>query len=132
VEEIALDQPSYGYPRRRTYAKSYSGGGMGSGSYANKIQDKEETFSFGRDSGVGNSASRSADRNQSTSHSYRPVVGAGTKATFAPGDKVTHAKWGMGTVVGVKASRDGQEVQVAFAGQGIRSLLTKYAVLKKV
>jgi DNA helicase-2/ATP-dependent DNA helicase PcrA len=35
-------------------------------------------------------------------------------------------------VVGVKNSRDGQEVQVAFAGQGIRSLLTKYAVLKKV
>ena len=132
VEEVNLDQPGYGFHGHRSFAKSYSSGGMGSGSYANKIQDKEETFSFGRDGGVGSGARRSADRNLSTSHSYKPTVGAGTKTTFAPGDKVTHAKWGLGTVVGVKASRDGQEVQVAFAGQGIRSLLTKYAVLKKV
>ena len=106
---------------------------MGSGSYANKIQDKAETFSFGRDDGLSSSRKSSGQTGSlSASHSYKPAVGAGTKTTFAPGDKVTHAKWGMGTVVSVKESRDGQEVQVAFAGQGIRSLLTKYAVLKKV
>ena len=124
---------SYGGRSRRSYARSYSGGGMGSGSYANKIQDKAETFSFGRDDGLSSSRKNSGQTGSlSASHSYKPAVGAGTKATFAPGDKVTHAKWGMGTVVSVKESRDGQEVQVAFAGQGIRSLLTKYAVLKKV
>lgn len=51
---------------------------------------------------------------------------------FAAGDKVVHAKWGQGTVVSAKDSADGQEVKVAFAGEGVRSLLTKYAVLKKI
>jgi DNA helicase-2/ATP-dependent DNA helicase PcrA len=45
---------------------------------------------------------------------------------------VSHAKWGVGTVVSVTSSQDGQEVKIAFAGAGIRSLLTKYAVLKKL
>lgn len=51
---------------------------------------------------------------------------------FKAGDKVAHSKWGNGTVVSVKATADGQEVMVAFAGAGVRSLLTKYAVLKKI
>ena len=48
------------------------------------------------------------------------------------GDRVLHKKFGEGTVVSVKQTADGQEVKVAFAGGGIRSLLTKYAVLKKL
>lgn len=53
-------------------------------------------------------------------------------SSFTAGDKVSHSKWGTGTVVSVKNTEDGQEVKVAFAGAGIRSLLTKYAVLKKL
>lgn len=52
--------------------------------------------------------------------------------SFRAGDKVRHKKWGVGTVVAVKDSEDGQEVNVAFAGGGIRSLLTKYAALEKL
>ncbi len=52
--------------------------------------------------------------------------------SFRVGDKVMHKKWGAGTVVSVKPSEDGQEVNVAFAGAGIRSLLTKYAKLEKL
>ncbi len=55
---------------------------------------------------------------------------AGT--SFRVGDKVMHKKWGAGTVVSVKPSEDGQEVNVAFASAGIRSLLTKYAKLEKL
>ena len=52
---------------------------------------------------------------------------------FQTGDRVTHAKWGEGLVVSVKNTPDGQEVKVAFGnGGGIRSLLTKFAVLKKL
>ena len=51
---------------------------------------------------------------------------------FNTGDRVSHSKWGEGMVVSVKDSPDGQEVKVAFAGAGVRSLLTKYAVLKKL
>lgn len=52
--------------------------------------------------------------------------------SFKAGDKVEHKKFGIGTVVAVKNSTDGQELNIAFAGAGIRSLLTKYAVLKKL
>lgn len=53
--------------------------------------------------------------------------------SFKAGDRVQHKKFGIGTVVAVKASADGQEVTVAFAGgAGIRSLLTKFAVLEKL
>ena len=60
------------------------------------------------------------------------TAGAAVGGSFKAGDKVSHAKWGVGTVVSVTSSQDGQEVKIAFAGAGIRSLLTKYAVLKKL
>ncbi|MGL5207160.1 MAG: DNA helicase PcrA [Acidaminococcaceae bacterium] len=60
------------------------------------------------------------------------VANAKGIAKFIVGDKVAHAKWGLGTIVSAKDNVDGQEVKVAFAGEGVRSLLTKYAVLKKV
>lgn len=63
--------------------------------------------------------------------SFMPKESSAT-ATFKAGDKVNHKKWGVGTIVSVKDSEDGQEVKVAFAGGGIRSLLTKYAVLQKL
>ena len=63
---------------------------------------------------------------------FVPEKPAGVAADFAIGDRVSHKKWGEGTIVSVKNSPDGQEVKVAFAGAGIRSLLTKYAMLKKL
>lgn len=69
-------------------------------------------------------------------HSFmpqKPVAAAGGTGTrFNTGDRVSHNRWGEGMVVSVKDSPDGQEVKVAFAGAGVRSLLTKYAVLKKL
>lgn len=69
-------------------------------------------------------------------HSFIPqkpaVAAGGTGTRFNTGDRVSHSKWGEGMVVSVKDSPDGQEVKVAFAGAGVRSLLTKYAVLKKL
>ena len=64
--------------------------------------------------------------------SFMPKEACANSATFTAGEKVSHAKWGEGTVVSVNNTADGQEVKVAFAGAGIRSLLTKYAVLKKL
>lgn len=69
-------------------------------------------------------------------HSFMPqkpaAAAGGTGTRFNTGDRVSHSKWGEGMVVSVKDSQDGQEVKVAFAGAGVRSLLTKYAVLKKL
>jgi DNA helicase-2/ATP-dependent DNA helicase PcrA len=47
------------------------------------------------------------------------------------GDKVEHGKWGVGTVVATKGEVGDQELKVAFPGQGIKLLLTKYAPLKR-
>ena len=63
---------------------------------------------------------------------FVPEKPADAAADFAIGDRVSHKKWGEGTIVSVKNSPDGQEVKVAFAGAGVRSLLTKYAMLKKL
>lgn len=67
-------------------------------------------------------------------HSFMPqkpaAAAGGTGTRFNTGDRVSHNRWGEGMVVSVKDSPDGQEVKVAFAGAGVRSLLTKYAVLK--
>ena len=69
-------------------------------------------------------------------HSFMPqkpaAAAGGTGTRFNTGDRVSHSKWGEGMVVSIKDSPDGQEVKVAFAGAGVRSLLTKYAVLKKL
>jgi DNA helicase-2/ATP-dependent DNA helicase PcrA len=53
-------------------------------------------------------------------------------AVFAAGDKVSHPRFGLGTVVS-SIERDGfQEVAAAFPGQGIKRLNTKYAPLTKL
>lgn len=82
------------------------------------------------------SEKRSTWCNNFNTRGYVPAnkypAGAGTKGTFSVGERVNHSKWGDGMVVAVKDCDDGQEVKVAFAGAGVRSLLTKYAVLKKL
>lgn len=55
-----------------------------------------------------------------------------TKTQFAVFDKVAHSKFGEGVVVAVKDVPGGQEVKVAFPNAGVRSLMTQYAVLKKL
>ncbi|PKM83437.1 MAG: DNA helicase PcrA [Firmicutes bacterium HGW-Firmicutes-14] len=50
---------------------------------------------------------------------------------FRLGDKVTHAKWGPGVVVGVKGEREDAEISVAFPGRGIKTLIARYAPLTK-
>lgn len=55
-----------------------------------------------------------------------------TSTSFAVGDRVAHSKFGEGIVVAVKDVANGQEVKIAFQSAGVRSLMTQYAVLKKL
>lgn len=48
------------------------------------------------------------------------------------GDRVQHKKWGVGTIVGASDEDEGQMVKVAFASQGIKSILTKLRILEKI
>ncbi len=56
----------------------------------------------------------------------------GETTDFILGDKVVHSKWGQGVIVSVKGSGPDAEISVAFPGEGIKSLIAKYAPLKKV
>ncbi|HUC92721.1 MAG TPA: DNA helicase PcrA [Paenibacillus sp.] len=57
-------------------------------------------------------------------------VGGGQ--SFAAGDKVSHAKWGEGTVVSVKGTGNDMELQIAFpAPVGVKRLLAAFAPIAK-
>jgi DNA helicase-2/ATP-dependent DNA helicase PcrA len=49
---------------------------------------------------------------------------------YRDGDKVRHERFGEGTVVSSKLTRDDEEVTVAFPDQGIKRLLASLANLE--
>ncbi|MBU7008672.1 DNA helicase PcrA [Phosphitispora fastidiosa] len=59
-------------------------------------------------------------------------MGSVVPGSYRLGDKVEHAKWGQGVVVSVKGENDDAEISVAFPGLGIKTLIAKYAPLRKV
>ena len=75
---------------------------------------------------------------QTPSTLLRPVTSAklttstSQGAQWKVGDKASHGKWGIGTVVEVKGNGDNQEVKIAFPDQGIKSLSVKFAPIQKV
>ena len=60
------------------------------------------------------------------------VVMPDMSVKWSPGDKVQHAKWGIGTVVSISGSGEETQLQIAFPNEGIKKLMQKYAPLKKV
>ncbi len=109
-----------------------------------------DSGSFGGGYGYGNSTGGRYPSPADTSR--RPIVGgaAGFRASsqtpaggqagasaagsveWKTGDKVSHNKWGIGTVVAVRGSGDDQELQIAFpAPTGIKKLLAKFAPITK-
>jgi len=60
-------------------------------------------------------------------------AGSGDGMSVAAGDKVQHAKWGVGTVVAVKGSGNDTELTIAFpAPIGVKRLLAAFAPVSKV
>lgn len=47
------------------------------------------------------------------------------------GNKASHKKWGVGTVVSVRGEGDDLELDIAFPGEGIKRLLAKFAPIEK-
>ena len=60
------------------------------------------------------------------------VIRPDMSVTWRPGDKARHGKWGVGTIVSVKGEGEEVQLQIAFPGQGVRSLMQKYAPIEKV
>lgn len=61
------------------------------------------------------------------------AAGAAASGDYKASDKVSHGKWGIGTVVSVKGSGNDTELQIAFpAPVGVKRLLAGFAPITKV
>lgn len=56
----------------------------------------------------------------------------GDASDWKAGDKVSHKKWGTGTVVRVSGKAKDMELDVAFAQQGVKRLLAAFAPIEKI
>ena len=62
----------------------------------------------------------------------KPIEEISEPALYILGEKVVHPKWGQGVVVSVTGQGGDAQVGIAFPGLGIKTLIAKYAPLKKV
>jgi DNA helicase-2/ATP-dependent DNA helicase PcrA len=64
----------------------------------------------------------------------RPMVqGADLSISWSVGDKVSHGKWGTGTIVATKGGGDDLELNIAFPQPvGVKRLLAKFAPVTKI
>ena len=51
---------------------------------------------------------------------------------YGPGDRVTHMKFGAGTVISVEKGARDYEVSVDFDGAGVKKMFAGFAKLKKI
>ncbi len=58
-------------------------------------------------------------------------VGA-EKIDWQVGDKVSHKKWGMGTIIQIKDEGKDMQLDIAFPSEGIKPLLASFAPIEKV
>src|SRR5699024_1304239 len=56
----------------------------------------------------------------------------GGTLTYKPGDRVSHVKFGEGTVLDIKEGGRDYEVTVEFESAGVRKMFAMFAKLKKV
>ncbi|MEC0370727.1 DNA helicase PcrA [Paenibacillus chibensis] len=119
------------YRRGGNIGGSYGGRGFG-GSGSN----------FGRSAGnsslSGSTATATGSQTKVTMTTSVPHQAAAVGSTadltaLKAGDKVSHGKWGTGTIVSVKGSGNDTELQIAFpAPVGVKRLLAGFAPITKV
>jgi DNA helicase-2/ATP-dependent DNA helicase PcrA len=76
---------------------------------------------------------RAPQRRAATASSFsRPAIRRGGKADPLLGQKVRHADYGVGTVVGVEGEEDDRRISVSFPGRGTKKFIERYANLQPV
>ena len=60
------------------------------------------------------------------------IVGAGPVISLKPGDRVTHQKFGLGTVVTTSGAGDKSDASIDFGDAGVKRLLLRYAPVEKL
>ncbi|MDW0111088.1 DNA helicase PcrA [Sporosarcina aquimarina] len=102
--------------------------------FINEISDdviEQENASGGFSFGGGGGSRFDAPKRPAVKKPVYETTG-GEKLGWAAGDKASHKKWGVGTVVSVKGSADDVELDIAFPEVGIKRLLAKFAPIEKV
>lgn len=75
--------------------------------------------------------SRSSERAFSTPYTPTGAVGAENE-TWTVGDKASHKKWGVGTIVKVSGGGQDMQLDIAFPDNGIKKLLASFAPIEKI
>ncbi|TXK71741.1 DNA helicase PcrA [Paenibacillus sp. N3.4] len=119
----------------RTSSWGSSGGSSAASSSASRSSSGSSAWgtpsAFGRPSS-GAAAPSPAAGAKPAFRAPQPAAG-GAVPDYKASDKVSHGKWGVGTVVSVKGSGDDTELQIAFpAPVGLKRLLAKFAPITKV
>lgn len=78
------------------------------------------------------SATQPAYRQKRSSSAVANTGTGADKKTWQTGDKVTHKKWGTGTVVKINGTGEDMELDIAFPQEGVKRLLAAFAPITKV
>jgi len=107
-----------------------SGGGFGTAGSSFGNRNGESRFAAKPTAATGGAAPAARSFTQPVK---LPHHGAASGVEWRLGDKVKHAKWGIGTIVKTKGSGDDLELDIAFPSPtGIKKLLAKFAPVEKV
>lgn len=129
----------------KTQDRFQRGGSEVGGAYGGRGFSGGSRGNFGGRSGaagaapIGSGSTASAATSKSsvtvTSGGAQRATGSGAAAAgeYKAGDKVSHGKWGIGTVVAVKGTGNDTELQIAFpAPVGVKRLLAGFAPITRV
>jgi DNA helicase-2/ATP-dependent DNA helicase PcrA len=111
AQQMQWSRPSYA-----SSSREYAGGGSGTTSLGQTTAAGRRNFS---------SAAARADA-AAKSRPSRPIP------VLAPGDKVTHDSFGLGTVVSVEGAGDKSVASIDFGSDGVKRLLLRYAPVDKL
>lgn len=123
---VVRESTGGGWGRSASAGGSSFGSGTGAGYGA-----RADKFSFGSNTRPASSSFTRPATMQPVGKT--PMHGGAAGVDFKTGDKVSHAKWGIGTVVSAKGTGDNLEIDIAFPSPtGIKKLLAKFAPITKV
>ncbi|WP_091225057.1 DNA helicase PcrA [Paenibacillus sp. BC26] len=147
-DELKTDASATGRGRPAGGGIGFGSGSRGTGGFGASGAGASGSTGFGFRSGVPSPAARSGSLSGAGSNSSGVRVtspmdaaraasgaaaGAGAGGEFVAGDKVSHGKWGIGTIVSVRGTGNDKELQIAFpAPVGLKKLLASFAPITKV
>jgi DNA helicase-2/ATP-dependent DNA helicase PcrA len=92
----------------------------------------EGVLEWRREDPVGRPLTEGSSRASSGLRLGDRVIGTGPVVSLAPGDRINHAKFGLGTVVSVAGSGDKSDATIDFGSLGVKRLLLRYAPVEKL